>query len=135
MTFNDFSHELNYKINDFKEMRMCLWNIFALKAWNHAHIIVWKTLMTQFLNSAEGFAIFQLQAMPPFSLHVTTSKYKCRWHEWQSKSHKAKGCTHAHWNCQCKIILFVPSCSWTWRLSLKWVIHNSMNTSFLLLLL
>jgi hypothetical protein len=46
MTFNDFSHELNYKINDFKEMRMCLWNYFALKAWKHAHIIVWKTLMT-----------------------------------------------------------------------------------------
>ncbi len=90
---------------------------FALKAWKHAHIIVWKTLMTQFLNSAKGFAIFQVQARPPFSLHVMTSRYKCWWHEWQSKSQKAKGCTHAHWNCQCKTIFFVPSCSWTWRLS------------------
>jgi hypothetical protein len=97
---------------------------FALKAWKHADIIVWKTLMTQFLNSAKGFAIFQVQAMPPFSLHVTTSRYKCWWHEWQSKSHKAKGCTHAHQNCQCKTIsqtLRVSLLVMPWMKGLTWV--------------
>jgi hypothetical protein len=95
-----------------------------MKAWKHAHIIVWKTLMTQFLNSAKGFAIFQVQAMPPFFLCGTTSRYKCWWQEWQSKSHKAKGCKHAHQNCQCKTIsqtLRVSLSVMPWLKGLTWV--------------